>query len=160
MKRFFLKSAVATVLLACGFFLNAADAEDPGQRIETIVKNEKGDELRYPSCTLTPADGSPVYPIRVEVDGKVVIKKNTSGLLRCRYKKKNHEAMLSGHMESHVTMRTLPSTANDGENDSPKKCRAECFKLIDVPLDAAKFPDRFYAEDTPAFYQCMYKCLF
>lgn len=160
MQRFFLKSATATVLLACGFFLNVADAEDPGQRIETVVKNEKGDKLLYPSCTLTPADGTPVYPIRVEVDGKVVIKKNTSGLLRCRYKGKNHEAMLSRHRASHVTMRTLPPATNDRENDSLNKCRAECFKLIDVPLDASMFPDRFYAEDTPAFYQCMYKCLF
>ncbi|MFQ5671950.1 MAG: hypothetical protein ACE5G9_02570 [Nitrospinales bacterium] len=116
--------------------------------------------LKYPSCTLTPADGHPVYPIRVAVDGKVIIRKNTSGLLRCRHHGKNLEVTLQQHQADQVTMQTLSLTATHWKSRTMTQCQAECFKLIDVPPDAARFPDRFYAEETPEFYQCMKKCLF
>lgn len=155
MKRFILLSAVAAFLSAFGSFPAIAGAEKPGNRIETVLKDEKGNMLKYPSCTITPANGHPVYRIRVAVDGKVIIAKNTSGLLRCRHKENNFKARLLRHTVNHVTMHTLPAPAFDPK----KKCQAKCFELLDVPLDASAFPDQFYAAQTPAFYPCMQKCL-
>jgi|GEM_PF-6080260 len=158
MRRFVLRAAAA--VLASATFLAAAGAEDPGQRVETVLKDEKGAVLEYPSCFLTPADGHPVYPIRVEVNGRVIIRKDTSGLLRCRHHGENLEATLRRHQANQVTLHTLPPMANGGSNKAMNKCQVECFKLIDVPPDASRFPDRFYAEETPEFYQCMQTCPF
>ena len=156
MKRFVLPGVAAICLSVLAVFPAAASAEEPGSRIETVLTNEQGQELKYPSCTLTPANGFPVYSLRVAVNGKVIIAKNTRGLLRCRHKRKDHEARLDGHQTNRVTLQTLPPP-----NFSPRdKCRAECFKLLDVPIDASAFPDQFYADQTPEFFPCIEKCYY
>lgn len=156
MKRFVLLGAAAVCLSALAVFPAVASAEEPGSRIETVLMNERGQKLKYPSCTLTPANGFPIYSLRVAVNGKVIIAKNTSGLLRCRHKGKDHEARLDGHKTGRVTLRALPSP-----NFNPRdKCRAKCFKLLDIPIDASAFPDQFYADQTPEFFPCLEKCFY